>query len=801
MMGRFWVFKRLSGIAYNREQSSGGASVAASRRARLTSTGFFCNRSQRSLAGIMSADLIGKMVNGYEIRSQVGQGGMATVFLARQQSMNRNVALKFLPSVFLNDETYLQRFEREVKIVSQLEHRNIVPVYDFGEFESQPYIVMRYMPSGSVEELLAEGRIPLPRILSIVQQVASALDYAHQNGILHRDLKPSNILLDDGGGAFITDFGIARILSESSSQITTQGVVGTPSYMSPEQARAEQLDGRSDVYSLGVMLFELVTGRRPFESDTPYSLAVMHVTMPPPLPRQFEPGISAALEEAIMRALSKTRDARFGSAGELAEALREALEDHSIGGEGKTVLEVNTAIESTPGEFAGSSTTTPGKIAVAVPPSIASATSDTSPAASPPVHLERRPERRRRNILLLVTAGGALGCVLLVGMAILAIPLFGILSRNEAVTTTANAVVLVGEVEATTAKASATATATATRPRDTGVNPLHQTRSALNEAADATFTAESVIAASRPTSTRASIQPVGVREQPTLIPPLQSVDGELVYFVRSGSGEGEKPQFQIAVLNLTSWEIRRFDAGEGSSTYPMPSPDGRWIAFQSDRDGDFEIYIMNRYGGQLRQLTRNSVLDRLAAWSPAGDRIIHSTDTRGDRTFDLHSAGAIDGSGQQIYSDGWRNSHARFSPDGKYIVFTAGPAVQDASTWEIRLLNRESGETRLLTDNDVRDASPAFRPDGQRILYVTTIGGARALASMNLAGEDRRILYTGPGSVWSANYSPDGRFIVLTATVNGLDQLFLMDAEGGGAQQITVSGGAYASWIPRNTDT
>ncbi len=748
----------------------------------------------------MSADLIGKMVNGYEILSQVGQGGMATVFLARQQSMNRNVALKFLPSVFLNDETYLQRFEREVKIVSRLEHRNIVPVYDFGEYESQPYIAMRYMPAGSVEELLAEGRISLPRILSIVEQVASALDYAHQNRILHRDLKPSNILLDDGGGVFITDFGIARILSESSSQITTQGVVGTPSYMSPEQARAEKLDGRSDVYSLGVMLFELVTGRRPFESDTPYSLAVMHVTMPPPLPRQFEPGVSTALEAVIMRALSKTRDARFASAGELAEALRAALKNQVKVGEGNAVLEADTLLESPHGERVGTSTTAPGPIPAAIPPVLASATREPTPAASRPLHIERGTERKRRNILLWMSAGGALGCALLLGMAFLAVPLFGILSRNEAAATTANAVVLASDVEATEVKASATNTATATAHRETRGNPLQLTRSALNSAADATFTVESVIAASRPTSAPPGIQPVGVRERPTLIPPLQSVAGELVYFARSESGGGEKPQFEIAVLDLVSWEKRRFNADDGSSTYPMPSPDGRWIAFQSDRDGDFELYAMNRFGGQLRRLTRNSVLDRLAAWSPAGDAIIHSTDTRGDGTLDLYSVDPIDGQGQSIYSDGWRNSHARFSPDGKYIVFTSGPTVQDASTWEIRLLDLESGEARLLTDNDVRDASPAFSPDGRRILYVTTIGGARALASMNLAGEDRRILYTGPGSVWSANYSPDGNFIVLTATVSGLDQLLLMDARGGSAQQITVSGGAYASWIPRSTD-
>ena len=279
----------------------------------------------------MSASLIGKVVNGYEILSQVGQGGMATVFLARQRSMNRNVALKFLPNAFLNDEAYLQRFEREVRIVSQLEHRNIVPVYDFGEFEDQPYIAMRYMPAGSVEELLAAGPIPLRRVLSIVEQVASALDYAHQNEILHRDLKPSNILLDDGGGVFITDFGIARILGEGGSNITTQGVVGTPSYMSPEQARGEPLDGRSDIYSLGVMLFELVTGCRPFDSETPYSIAVMHVTMPPPSPRDFDPSVTSAVEGVILRALHKQPEKRYATCGELARALRLAAEPPGCG--------------------------------------------------------------------------------------------------------------------------------------------------------------------------------------------------------------------------------------------------------------------------------------------------------------------------------------------------------------------------------------------------------------------------------------------------------------------------------------
>ena len=743
----------------------------------------------------MSADLIGKTVNGYEILSQVGQGGMATVYLARQRSMNRHAALKILPSVFINDEAYLQRFEREVRIVSQLEHRNIVPVYDFGEYESQPYIAMRYMPAGSVEELLAQGPIPLPRVASIVEQVASALDYAHQKGILHRDLKPSNILLDDGGGAFITDFGIARILGEGSGTITTQGVVGTPSYMSPEQARAEPLDGRSDVYSLGVMLFELVTGRRPFESDTPYSIAIMHVTMPPPPPRQFEPDINPALEKVIMRALRKAREERFSSAGELAEALRLSLDGiESLGADAAApAAEVISA--SQPAEPTGATASTPAPLLASEFSPAPEATSDTSPAGAL-LRAQQAAGSRRRIIWIGAAAGSALGCALLAGLVMLGATVFGALSRDEGVASPATALELVGEVTSATVVAGVSKLATTTPLPEAALGPLQMTRIALNAAADATFTAEAISADARPTATVPVIQPVGVRERPTLIPQLASVEGELVYFAKRATDDAEEPVFEIVVLELKTRDTRRFSAGEGSSTYPRPSPDGRWIAFQSNRDGDFEIYVANRYGGQLKPLTENTVWDRLPAWSPDGDWVIYSSDSRRDQTLDLYQTRLADGERQLVYSDQWRNSHARYSPDGKHIVFTAGPSVRDASTWEIRLIDRENGASKLLTDNAVRDSSPAFSPDGGRIVYVTTVGGARALASMDLTGGDRRILYTGPGSVWSANYSPDGRFIAVTATVQGEDQLFLMDAQGLNAQQITSTGGAFASWIP-----
>lgn len=747
--------------------------------------------SQYTMAKLMSEDLIGKAVNGYEILRQVGYGGMATVFLARQQSMNRNVALKFLPSNFIQDDMYLQRFEREVKIVAQLEHRNIVPVYDYGEHEGQPYIVMRYMSSGSVEDLLAKGKIPITRVLGIAEQIAFALDYAHQNGILHRDLKPSNILLDDGGGAFITDFGIARILGESSSTLTTQGVVGTPSYMSPEQARGEGLDGRSDIYSLGVMLFEMICGRRPFESDTPYGIVVMHVTTPAPSLRDIETSVSAPVDKVILRALSKQADQRPATASALAAALRRAV-DHP-----ENVTDTEPSMP--PIESPASMPSLEPDMAPHLPEALSNGLPEA--AEAPPLNRAVFAEQARQrpgpaSMLKGILAGGAVGCALLGLLLGLGVLLLAAMSGGfGAVEEERPASLPVRVITATVGQAAATSPP-ATAAFDFALDPVGQTREAWNAAAAATIEADSLARAQlAPTSAQLD-QPIGAPSRFRLNAALDGVTGKLVYFGKRPAENGDETSFEIVLKDLESWQDKFLTLDVADSTYPQPSPDGRWVAFQSDRDGDFEVFVANVVGGQLRQVTRNAVWDRLPAWSPDSQWIVYSSDVRGDQTFDLYRV-RPDGSDQElVYSDGQRNSHARFSPDGELLVFTSGAGVRDATTWEIRLLDLRANESRLLTENDNRDASPTFSPDGKRILYVSAVGGSRVVASMTVDGGERELLYTGPGAAWSANYSPDGRFIVVTATYDGEDQLFLMTADGGNLQQITNSGGAFASWIP-----
>lgn len=292
---------------------------------------------------------VGTTVSGYRILEEVGQGGMATVYRAHQISMNRDVAIKVLPSRLLNEPVSLERFKQEASIVARLEHRAIVPVHDYGEYEGIPYLVMRYMDGGSVDDLLSNGPVSPEKTLRIVQQIAPALDYAHREGVLHRDLKPSNILLDSNEDAYLTDFGIARILGSNPKPITTTGVVGTPSYMSPEQAQGHALDGRSDVYALGVVVFEMLAGVRPFEGETPYTVAVKHVTEAPPSACKINPKLPGAIEPVLFKALAKDRKARYQTAMELATALETAIRqgvEETAGQTAETEPSLNEALKA-----------------------------------------------------------------------------------------------------------------------------------------------------------------------------------------------------------------------------------------------------------------------------------------------------------------------------------------------------------------------------------------------------------------------------------------------------------------------
>lgn len=248
---------------------------------------------------------------------------MAIVYLAHDPSMEREVAIKVLPRQFTFDPNFRQRFRREARLVARLQHPAIVPVYDFGEEDDQLYLVMAFMRGGSLHDRLQRGPLPLAECARILNDLAPGLDVAHQRGMIHRDLKPANILFDEWGKPYLADFGITKLIASSDTALTaTGGLVGTPAYMSPEQALAtKELDGRSDLYALGVILFEMITGRVPFAADTPIGLALKHISEPIPQVAQENPALPPTVQGVINTAMAKEREARYPTAVTLAAAV------------------------------------------------------------------------------------------------------------------------------------------------------------------------------------------------------------------------------------------------------------------------------------------------------------------------------------------------------------------------------------------------------------------------------------------------------------------------------------------------
>ncbi|MDQ7034579.1 MAG: protein kinase [Anaerolineae bacterium] len=258
----------------------------------------------------------------------MGQGGMATVFKAYHEQLNRHVAIKVMHQNFLDDATFVARFTREAQIVAKLEHPNIVPVYDFDEHDGLPFLVMKYIQGRTLKHKLIKKPLTLDEVLYVIGAIGSALTYSHKNGVLHRDIKPSNIVLDMDDVPYLTDFGLARVASSGESTMSADMLLGTPHYISPEQARGDKdLDGRTDIYSLGVVLYELLVGHVPYTGDTPYSIIHDHIYTPLPEPTKVNPEIPLAVEEVLYKALEKDRDDRYATANDLVEDLRSAIDE------------------------------------------------------------------------------------------------------------------------------------------------------------------------------------------------------------------------------------------------------------------------------------------------------------------------------------------------------------------------------------------------------------------------------------------------------------------------------------------
>ncbi|MEW5941245.1 MAG: protein kinase [Chloroflexota bacterium] len=401
-----------------------------------------------------------KTIGRYEIKSELGRGGMAIVYLATDPRTEREVAIKVLPREFLFNDQFRARFEREFKLVAQLEHPAIVPVHDVGEDDGQPYFVMRNMTGGSLSDWLKQGPFSVQDTARIVERLCKALAYAHKKGIIHRDLKPGNILFDNNGEACISDFGVAK-LAEAASSVTGSGVIGTPAYMSPEQAQGGQVDARSDVYAMGAIVYEMLTGVQPYKADTPMGVVLKHITEPVPELLRYHPDFPPEVSAVIKKAMGKNPDDRYPTMLDLAKALNKA----AFGDEGH-FTEFNATRPKVP-------VVPPSSIAPTVAPDAptydqskahagmaASRSASTNPPATHP------PAQSAGSMKGLYLIGGAL-----VGIAVLAVLAIGafLLFGNKPAEIPATATVVVGPTTAVPTWTAVVITATLPPITDTPV--------------------------------------------------------------------------------------------------------------------------------------------------------------------------------------------------------------------------------------------------------------------------------------------------------------------------------------------
>ena len=260
-------------------------------------------------------------IPGYHILRPIGEGGMASVFLAVQQSLDREVALKVMSPVLAANAEFASRFVVEGKITAKLQHPNLVTVYDIGSHKGVYYLAAEYVPGGTLKERITAGGLSIGEILDIASDIAQGLDFAHQKGFVHRDVKPGNVLFRNDGRVVLADFGIAKAMDGSNSSTVAGASIGTPDYMSPEQARGESVDGRSDLYSLGTVLFEMLVGHTPYQASDPFTVALMHVTHPvPQLPAEVE-----WLQPMITGLMAKMPGERFNTGAAFIDALHKLI--------------------------------------------------------------------------------------------------------------------------------------------------------------------------------------------------------------------------------------------------------------------------------------------------------------------------------------------------------------------------------------------------------------------------------------------------------------------------------------------
>lgn len=699
--------------------------------------------------------MINQQVGRYTITRKIGRGGMATVYQAYDNRFQRDVAIKMLHPTDMDDDT-TEKFEQEARIIASLEHHAIVPVYDFGEHEGQPYLVMRLMDGGSLKERLAYGSLPLDEVAEILRRICSALDKAHANHIVHRDIKPGNILFDEEGIAFLADFGIARLTDRT--QTTT--VVGSPRYMAPEQAQGLPLNAQTDVYQMGVVLFHMLTGRPPFNGETTESILYQHVHADVPLLIDLDSTIPPRCDSVIGYALAKNPAERFTSAGELSRAF-----DRAIGQVPIATPPARPTPQPQPA-FAGSNeataTYTMTQASAAQPSVVTPHVRPPHPttAAQPKRPPYQQPRRRPWGWILGlgITAFVLLAC----GITILSIfwPL---------------------EEEGDPVAGVAVPTQTGGEAPAVIVTPSDSEEEEPNLVATATLPSEETIEAGEQV----------VALTPEELSELGGGTGVLIY---AAQREGN---FDIYKLLPDGSEEQLTDYDDDDFR-PVWSPDGNRIAYHSLRD-TWEIFVMDEDGQNQINLTRHPADDSFPQWSPDGSQILfHSNRERIDNQvqFDIY---VMDSNGTNVrrLTDSVDNeTGAAWSPDGTQIVYQR--KLQDGNE-QLFIMDADGSNQQQITFAFADSVYPVWSPNGERIAFHSNRGNGWGIFTMNVNGSDvRQISREGDNSFYAA-WSPNSDYVIYHANIgDGNRDLFMAQADGSGSTRLTEteSQERMPSWHP-----
>ena len=717
-----------------------------------------------------SEGLIGKSFAGYRVTEFVARGGMGVVFKGIQESLNRPVAIKFLYPHLSTDDSFRSRFEREARSSAALSHPNIVRVLDFGQESGLHYMVLDFVDGESLRDYLARLHrdglsLRTDRAIRILEQISSALDYAHEQGFVHRDVKPGNILLTRDGHALLTDFGVVKLVE--GSQVTVAGsVIGTPEYIAPEQTvDATTIGPAADQYALGIVAYEMLTGRVPFKSQTPTAVLNMHVTDPPPPPSTIAPGIPPETEAVLLIALAKHPADRHENARTFVERLSQSISDSmTMAG---AAASSGTAWSVAPGNQATAANSPPPPPA-GTPPASATVGSGDGSGGS-------------RSMLPWLLAGG-LGILLL-----LALGAAGVLLLRDGGDGDDDGDVA-GIIETATAIAEADETPTE-RPT-IALTPI-----VLAPTATAVAEATPTEAGPVPTDTGGAADATPT-EEPTA--GLVAPDGmqAIILFTANRGGVHDS---QIFVMNPDGSDQRQITFARGHSWGPRVSPDGSTFFFSSVAPGDHEdhsasgggtegsgnhdVYVANADGSAIENITAGFLSwDNGWSWSPDGELITFTSDREGN--WDLYTMTPdgenIDRITDSDDNEGWPS----WTPDGEQIVFTS----DESGTSEIYIMDADGSNVRQLTDRpDTFDTYPFISPDGEKIVFSSQTPEVLEgeIYVMDIDGGNVTRLTSTAALNYAPSWSPDGSQIVFVSDRDGNANIYIMDADGSNQTRLT----------------